>query len=488
MKILRLHIVRLLLMTLVVLPAATSCYNYDEEEIISNSNQYINVTISVSASDNAVTRAPQGGEYGDGTEKGQEERENKVNKITLIFYEDHVGINTTGDATTVTCVQTYNVRKFTESDYNKFHDHKPAESTDLKENEVLYTTGDQKIEGTGLEAGKTYKLLVVANADVSIKVGDKIKTVGTTPGVRDLVLDNIYEGTGKGIDAQNFVMASETDAEVILANPTIKAEENKAIYYFNCIHMERLAARIDYCTRGATYDSGKGGYKYLVGADESKGFYIVTKVTPFNLYNEQEYLFKRVSSGWDGTPAITYLGDETTTNYVIDPKTADKNNTETTIKYLSPMTELESPSNSFSQVMADVYLTHAITDGSGNNIIIAYPRENTLIPSSLLNKYATGIAFETKYYSNPSATPITRVYYHYLRHQGEHTDATAYQAKAVTSLADDSQACGNTPAMNFGIVRNNIYRVEISGFTEKGIKLLIKVKKWDKFKHAPIYM
>ena len=43
--------------------------------------------------------------------------------------------------------------------------------------------------------------------------------------------------------------------------------------------------------------------------------------------------------------------------------------------------------------------------------------------------------------------------------------------------------------MNFGIVRNNIYRVSIEGMSEDAkLKLNIKVKKWDIFEHETIYM
>jgi hypothetical protein len=48
---------------------------------------------------------------------------------------------------------------------------------------------------------------------------------------------------------------------------------------------------------------------------------------------------------------------------------------------------------------------------------------------------------------------------------------------------------GTTPAMKFGIVRNNIYRVSIGRIDEKGtLELKIKVKKWDPFIHDFIYM
>ena len=60
---------------------ATSCQwvmgDYEDEETAdSNTPQYINITISVSNGSNPITRAnPTGGEYGDGTEKGND-REN----------------------------------------------------------------------------------------------------------------------------------------------------------------------------------------------------------------------------------------------------------------------------------------------------------------------------------------------------------------------------------------------------------------------------
>ena len=43
--------------------------------------------------------------------------------------------------------------------------------------------------------------------------------------------------------------------------------------------------------------------------------------------------------------------------------------------------------------------------------------------------------------------------------------------------------------MNFGVVRNNIYRISIDRIDEKNnMQLNIKVKKWDVFTHEVIYM
>ena len=132
-----------------------------------------------------------------------------------------------------------------------------------------------------------------------------------------------------------------------------------------------------------------------------------------------------------------------------------------------------------------------------DNIIIAYPKENTLLPTSPLKKYATGLAFIGKFYAIGSTTAEDRTYYTYLRHQGEGTES--YKAWQWNELGDDwtQQEYGPAPttgsytagpAMNFGIVRNNIYRVSVESITDEGIKLLIKVKHWDRFEHTPIYM
>ena len=276
-------------------------------------------------------------------------------------------------------------------------------------------------------------------------------------------------------------MTSETDATVSLTNPTVDTStgENRFVYYFDCIHIERLAARIDYYTRGAkTYDPTLGGYKYTSSSD----IYVVTKVTPFNLYNDDEYLFKRVQDAWPAT-ATTYLGDESTSNYVVDPNTANKDNSQT-LNYLSPIAA--NMSNDYSQPMNSLAVEQYYKISGEDNIIIAYPKENTLMPTSYLKKYATGIAFHVNYYRGGTGTVQHRVYYHYLRHQGE-LSTGSYQAKQWADLSD-TETGSSTVSMNHGIVRNNIYRVEISGFSDEGIDLKIKVKKWDKFEHAPIYM
>ena len=121
----------------------------------------------------------------------------------------------------------------------------------------------------------------------------------------------------------------------------------------------------------------------------------------------------------------------------------------------------------------------SLTDGSltGEDVIVAYPMENTLLPESPLYYNATGIAVEGYYYKGGlTATNPRKVYYGYLRHQGEDTSYDITTTNSTTELSHQETA------MNIGIVRNNIYRVWIGSIDNKrNLTLRIVVKKWDKF-------
>ena len=509
---------------------ASSCQwmseEYDDEIADSSAAQYINVTVSVSASNSPVTRAnPTGGEYGDGPEKG-DDRENEVKNITLIFYQDNAGINTTSDDTKVCCVKKYEVYPM---DNTGTHTHKEGESAELREMEVLYTTGDQALLETSLKEGETYKVIVVANADPEVNVGDKIKDA------REKVISTLYQGTGVGINATDFVMASESDATITLTDPTLYEsntilEKNRYVYHFSCIHIERLAARIDFSTHypksNATYDAttySKPGYVYKIWKEgdttepTSNDRFVVTNITPFNLTNgANEFFVKRVSEGNNfasRTDVIpTYLGDETTTNWVLDSysnaaktapsyatyflanNTLDALKTQTAVAASAKKVELSTTWHN----NTDNY----ISKGGYDNIIVGYATENTIDDNSPLYYYATGLAIEGLYIHDNVAAP--RVVYTFLRHQGEGyaSGQSSYDAfKLVGETSEETDAlilaakdmqCNPGTAMNFGVVRNNIYRVSIDKITEEPngpkVTLLIKVKKWDKFVHVPIYM
>ncbi|MBR2235380.1 MAG: hypothetical protein IKH32_03860 [Prevotella sp.] len=497
-----------------------------EDQIADNSaSRYINITVSVSASNEAVTRAtPLGGETGDGLEKGND-RENKVNNITLIFYEDNAGINTTNSGTKVAFFATYPVTEV--DNYQGTHEHNLDNDNigwtgtyqESDDNEVIYSTGDQLLEESTIDVTKTYHAIVVANAPTSLLASIKVNETSIAD-VRDMVVSAVYDGNGVGTNASNFVMSSERDATVTFTNRKTDAEKNTITYYFECIHIERLSARIDFWAKtkdpntsnivAAEYKAAEGdipaGYRYNVGVknDDNQDFFVLTRITPFNLMNDVEYLLKRTK---DGTEATNYLAKETATSWVLDPYSAQDNQKNSKTAHPDYLTSklndvCASFINSYTIALSDCQTAStataegtkfSITESSvtADGIILNYPKENTLRGNvSPLYYYATGLAFEGYYFKAGSTTGERRVFYHYLRHQGEQD--VAYQALTSETLSNTT-LCSTTPAMNYGIVRNNIYRVSIESITpdvddELYVKLLIKVKKWDKYVHTPIYM
>lgn len=438
---------------------------------------YINLTLYVSSGETSnVTRAPLGGENGDAREAGFN-RENAVSGVTVILYK---GTGLDDASAKVDFVRYFNVTEEGRDPELTTYDYDAATTF---RSERRYTTGDQKLANDELDFTATYHVLLVANQDVSPECpkGTFISTV------RDKVITNVYSTATPQTPwtAQQFVMTSERDATIDFQTmaPVQKTSGESGLVYrvLQPLLIERMSARIDYNTKGSSYDTEKAGYIYPVGSTADK--FVVTKVTPFNLYNEDEYLFKRVQDAWPAT-TTTYLGDETLTNYVVDTKTSQKNNTNT-LTYLSPIAA-DMSTSAYVQTMSTVSTDAKFNDANGNrNIIIAYPKENTLMPTSQLKKYATGLAFSIDYYTGGTGTPEHRTYYYYLRHQGESTGS--YKAQQWADLVDTDDA--SAKPMNFGIVRNNIYRVSIEGMTEDAKLILhIKVKKWDIFEHAPIYM
>lgn len=466
----------------VVLSACSLVVDDEYQDVSDNATKYINLTLYVNSDGTSITRSPSGGENGDGREAGYP-RENQVSGITLILYKG-TGIN--DPQAKVDFVKYFTV---TEDNLEGRDDQGTTYSYDAAEtyrSEARYTTGDQKVANDELDFNGIYHVLIVANQNVASEC-PKGKNISE---VRELCISNAYATATptQPWTAQQFVMTSERDATIDFSSivPVQKEGVQNGLLYrvLQPLLIERMSARIDYYTSGATYDETRGGYKYNVGT--LGDVFVVTKVTPFNLYNEQEYLFKRVQDSWSAEPITTWLGDESLTNYVIDPNTANKDNINT-FSYLSPIAE--NLSTDYTQTMSSLNADQKYLINSKDNIIIAYPKENTLKPESHLKKYATGIAFEGNYYAAGSNTPQKRVYYHYLRHQGEGSASSSYHASQWDGLSD-TETSSSSVSMNFGIVRNNIYRVSIEGIDaqEGTIKIKIEEKHWRHVDNPVIYI
>ena len=469
-------------------------------------NSFINLTIAVTNSDMPATRGtPAGGENGDGREAGFE-RENAIVGITLLLYQtsDAAGINTTSNPAI---------------DFVAYY---PATRTSIatagtqygsnKTPEAVYQTGNQLVPHNTIDFTKTYRAIVVANADLTGSV-----TAGSSHlnDVRDLTMSTIYSGdpTKPAQQCGAFVMSSEQDQTLAFAgNGTQDAAGD---YYYDMsdspLLIERMAARIDFWAVGGSYDTDKQGYVYNVG--ETSDRFVVKGIMPFNLTNGHatygtEYLLKRLTASLS-TITPQWLIDETTTNYVLDPQTTEKV-TATTPKLTNALEDVKAlttqalfDDNSYYKSVAAMHAAVQISGNSagyqsltdltpaktGEDVIVAYPMENTLLPeSSYLYYHATGIAIEGYYYKGglTDASPTRKVYYGFLRHQGED------DSYDIETTNDTQEFSPTGTAMNVGIVRNNIYRIWIGSITPDivapKVTLKIKVKKWDQFKHDVIYM
>ena len=523
----KLHLIKSLLTAALAAPLLMSCYNYDHEEVEMSeiSDKYINLKISVSTIDQRTRSGekPASGENGDGREAGFE-RENKVDGITLVLYQG-TGINAAG-STIIDFVQYFPTTKVGTAATPD------TQYGDTKGVEVVYSTGDQKLKHE-LDMTKEYQAIVIANVNLD---GTFVAGTTTLQTVRDYQFAYLHNGSAStpAENVTNFIMTSEYNAT--LAFGSAGELIGNAFYYrfSDAICIERLAARIDFWAKGATYvTKDKGdvntlstpGYKYDVVGSHGDWF-VVTRITPFNLNrmggtNGGEYLIKRLTTDLADATKTVYLDDEASNKYVVDPATSIKTvpssfpytynsglQAEVIDRYASDPITINS--NPYSRTMANLkaavvdpatttagYKSHkeATTDADNiPNFIVGYAMENTMLPTSPLANFATGIAIEGDYYpagSNADPSKVKRyVYYGYLRHQGiSSTSYTAYEADDFKTTFTTTSALATSFVMPFGVVRNNIYRIYIDHIGEKSsLKLSIKVKKWDPFIHDFIYM
>ena len=460
---------------------------------------FINLSIAVTNSNGTITRGtPSGGENGDGREAGFD-RENAVTGITLMLYQtsDVAGINTTANPV-IDFVAYYPVSRLgSPATAGTPYTEKTAEA--------VYQTGNQLVPQNAIDFTKTYRAIVVANADLTGSVAAGTSHLDV---LRNMTLSGIYSGdeTRPVASCGNFVMSSEQDQTLTFSGHG--SQDAAGDYYYDLttqpLVIERMAARIDFWAVNGSYNADKSGYVYDVTGSTDK--FVVTAIMPFNLTNKhstygKEYLLKRLTDDLSSS-TCQWLVDETTENYVLDPKTKDKGSGEfplltNSLQNIKELTETSFASSSYCKKVADMHAAVAVSgttsgygtlsdmDKSGEDVIVAYPMENTLLPESPLYYHATGIAVEGYYYKGglTDSNPDRYVYYGYLRHQGEDTSYDITTTNSTTELSHQETA------MNIGIVRNNIYRVWIGSIDNKrNLTLRIVVKRWDKFTHASIYM
>ena len=411
---------------------------------------YLQVKVTVEGSgDTRASRAakgPQGGEEGDGTEKGLD-HENEVNSLAVLLYKSEED-DLSDDNATIDYVYTFtNLNPVTPPTSGK---------------DATYTTVPKEIDAAIV--GKNYHVIVIANADdmTSKCKGQKIKDV------RDLQMSKVCTRDADITKFSNFIMSSKKDARIDFTK-----EGSETDPYQVEVDIERLAARIDIIPNATYVDTDKGYYYNVMDGTNVIGGFKLESVTPTKVMKSGEYLIKRVFSNKTVPSVTTYYGEETkdaankATNYVVCPWTKDRTGL--------TLSNAEGPASLY-----NVKKTTSTSTTTGDaSYILDYVMENTTTDND--EAYSTGLIFKGKYYEETewdatkkqpkgSATGTEKEYTYTLRH------------------SDPSGSGTKADPMHFGVVRNNIYQVKVEGVEgkSKGLKLTIHVVPWAHYDHGEV--
>ena len=391
-----------------------------------------------------------------------DESEYAVHDATVFVYQAKDGVN--GNADTPISYKVY-VSKFKKT------------SGDGTSN-VVYTSPLIKTQ-LAIPTGN-YRVLAVCNMG---NLSDKVKTLGdlSQPG-----------------HCSYMAMTSASDDEVkVTGEAGNGAPEPDASIISATINVQRLAARLDFSPGKGEWVENKtlkltgadantvtvSGYKYQVGT--TNDVYYLTDVTPVNLYQGPEYVLKRVTE--DNTFDIfKYLGKETTgvdgnaTNYVVDPNTQQKGSTDLTTLYASSYNGTVTLAPGDTRLSAVTKLEETL-DGCYKDRIsttdyvfrkLTYARENTIVMGTSKQKYATGLLFTGYYVKNANeadARAVNKTFEYFIRH------------------VDPNNSNSDALIMKYGIVRNHVYQVAVSGVSSLGI-ILIEVRSWIPKEAPDIYL
>ncbi len=327
------------------------------------SESYVTLNFTMAFAGQGTRSNPTGGEGGYDTEAGQD-NENKISSAVAFLYQDADGVNGDGSVT-VTPVYFNDVTEGTGNSYSTA----PVR--------VTLPNGD-------------YHIIVVANPgqdnwwSAPLKLND----------VRDHIQKMAWTEETDG-EYSNFLMSSENDGGGFrLASRPESAPLNIDV------DVERMAARIDYQAEGSFPCGDQTGSVEILGA------------AIVNDYNAGSYLLKRVADEVGGD--VTYLGDETLTNYVIDPKTVS-GKASTDYKEDTYYPDIIDNGNDLADpnVWADYVKkgTPIAVDGKTWNRI-GYTMENTTPTTSDLASTNTGVVFKARF---SPATNTVKGNYDYSR-------------------------------------------------------------------------
>ncbi len=467
----------------------SSIINYDNQE----ATTYISLIINAPSQTRATANI-------DGEEAGIR-HENEIKNLSLFFYH-------AGDRGLDMPDDTELIGKLYISDLNLNLADGAAATKAYPLNGFVPTEGD--------------KIIAVAN------MGD-ITSLNRLADVRDYLVENTYKYASSIPLYSEFTMANAIntadDGKVVVTSESGVKLGSKENPFIATVTLERTAARIDFAFVDTYYDESKSEVVFTVldSANATIARTHITHVLPVNAMQKPAYLIRRVSTSATSLQNIKYCGDETESNYVIEPTTLlkasaadfDINNWYGTTRagyFREAYSGIFTTSNRLATLFnAEAPRSFSSSGTTANRYVtIDYVNENTQSETLNDSRFLTGLAIRAIYepetvYSDGNATIIDaddystgRTFWRYspsrqdfaeeqclyfsnlaaaetyrANHPEDVAEITCYEGgicyynmwihHAPTVVSDPQQ----THPMDYAIVRNNIYRVCVS-FTGPG--------------------
>lgn len=315
--------------------------------LIGNAETYATFRISM-PNDNATVRTDP--ETGDGVEVGTG-NENAFKSVSLYFF----------DANACLGVLEINSGEFTKKS-----------DGEVAENMVVYESKPQKI---GIE-GTDIPVYAVVNGSVS--------DVNAGTSLADFLAKTV--DVGKAIDGTAASLNHLLMTSRVPGNLTISAKDNgnEQTPAALSVSVERTAAKISYKA------NNNNTFTILDKSNTQVGSVTVTHYKLINLRNDA-YYFRKVGDGNGTIGENNGSGNQTASNYVIDPKFKEKTLAE------AEKDGFETTWFGDGKAYASNSSAYAALPAASSNTVLAYCMENTMPQASQLNGYSTGIVFQATY-------------------------------------------------------------------------------------------
>lgn len=468
----------------------------------------IYISIMVNTGGNSVSRAgttPTPGEDGDGPQHGVGD-ENKIYSLIVYFFQ---GEESNGERMGINSSEPENIPVYKlEFDSDELYGGNNATNN----YDAVYYSVTKEVSEIGLNIGQTYDVLVIVNPDL-FKFSYDINTLKDlqNAALRDIIVDN----TDNGKKTYRFLMASATsefNADTGINSVKIEATNTKNNPAVVHVDVERMAARVDcHIENNGVYNVvARNGDKV-----ELQSLIVVNKyianVDDYGWYltNSGSYWFKRVTNELSISSNIEYLGDEKTLdvngvagNYVLGPMTLDPPEIIDTTDIFPYDHSLYYYKNNHSDwediwISTTDLLNRPLTSTHKGDTyhFLDYVQEN-ILPVDVLNQangmayYCTGIVFKAKYIPDGITTTDDGTFYRYngkfygsldeiiignqsisdnnLSQYGitKYNNGICYYTYFIKHAEDGDDT--KVSPMEYAIVRNNIYQVNVTGINDIG--------------------